>query len=128
MVTLQTWFDPATIAAWRPRDAPLTPNPRRAVMVDAAGHTFSISPAGRRALEGPSTPLDTPLIPGQSYRTRLVFDLPRDVRAPRLLLTDPDPVLALLIGHENAPIHRKAVFALPPIAGPRAAEPSGGSR
>ena len=114
VVTLQTWFDPSTISRERPRDATLTPNPRRVVMVDAAGHRYPIAPAGRRALEEPSTPLDTPLVPGESYRTRLVFDLPPDVRDPRLLLTDSDPVSALLIGHESAPVHRKAFFALPP--------------
>jgi len=128
IVTLETWFDPSTIAQWRPRDVPLTPNPRRVVMIDAAGHTFSRSSAGQRALEEPSMSLETPLVPGQSFRTRLVFDLPRDVRAPRVLLTDADPMVALLIGHENAPVHRKAFFALPPVAEAQPAEPSGGIR
>jgi len=128
VVTLETWFDPSTIAAWRPRDVPLTPNPRRVVMVDADRRTYSVSPAGQRALEEPSAALETPLVPGQSYRTRLVFDLPRDVRAPRVLLTDPDPVLGLLIGHENAPLHRKAFFALPRVADAKPAEPSGAIR
>jgi hypothetical protein len=86
------------------------------VVVDADGRSYPPSFAGELALDQPSTPVTTPLIPGQSYRTHLVFDLPLDVRGPRLLLTDPDPVLALLIGHENGPLHRKAFFALPPVA------------
>jgi hypothetical protein len=97
-------------------------------MVDADRRSFSVSAAGHRALNEPSTALETPLVPGQSYRTRLVFDLPRDVRAPRVLLSDPDPVLALLIGHENAPMHRKAFFALSRVADAKPAEPSGAGR
>ena len=37
-------------------------------------------------------------------------------------------LLALLIRYEDAPIHREGLFALPPVTGPRATEPSGGSR
>jgi hypothetical protein len=33
----------------------------------------------------------TPLRPGESYSTLLVFDLPRAVAAPRLLLTEAVP-------------------------------------
>jgi len=114
-VELRTWFDESTISRERPRDAPLTPNPRRVYVVDAGGHRFDRSFEGERALAAAgvsSMPLTTPLIPGQSYTTSLVFDLPGDVREPRLYVGDADPVSHLLVGHEESPLHRKIWFRL----------------
>lgn len=105
IVTLKTWFDEGTISPQRPKDAPLTPNPRRIYMSDAVGHRYPLR--GVR-----STPLSTPLVPGESYRTELIFDLPDNVREPKLFVGDADPVSSLLLLHEQGPLHRKIWFAI----------------
>jgi len=113
VVTLKTWFDESTISPMRPRDASLAPDPRQVYVADAAGRRFERSPSGERALEDagiPSTPLSRSLIPGQSYLTELVFDLPDDVSEPRLFVGDADPMNSFLIGHELSPFHRKIWF------------------
>ncbi len=115
VITLKTWFDESTISPMRPKEAPLHPNPRRVYIQDALGRRFTPSLAGQRALEesgGVSTPLSRPLIPGESYLTELVFDLPSGVREPRLFVGDADPVSSFLIGHEQSPLHRKTWFRI----------------
>ncbi len=112
-ISLKTWFDESTISTMRPKEAPLYPNPRRVYVMDAAGRRYLPSEAGQRALEDmgiASTPLSRPLIPGESYVTELVFDLPSGVREPRLYVGDADPVSSILIGHEESPLHRKIWF------------------
>jgi hypothetical protein len=114
-VALRTLFDEHTISPRRPKDAPLTPGPRRVYVEDATGRRFGRSPEGERALAAsgiPSVPLGKPLIPGDSYVTELVFDLPSHVREPRLYVGDPDPVSRLLVGHEESPLHHKIWFRL----------------
>jgi hypothetical protein len=117
VVRLQTWFDPATIAPFR-GDSPLAPSPRRVVVIDEAGREFTPSVPGQRTYEltpgATTTPLTTPLRPGESYSTDFVFDLPTDVRQPRLLVGDVDPISALIIGHEDSPLHKKIYFAISP--------------
>ena len=109
VVTLRTRFDEKTISPRRPKDAPLMPNPRRVVVLDADGNSYVpvIEP------NDPGTrPLSTALIPGESYVTRFVFDLPAKVREPRLFLdNDPWPN-HFLIGHEDSPFHKKKYFLL----------------
>jgi hypothetical protein len=56
---------------------------------------------------GFSTPLTTPLRPGESYTTDFVFDVPRDARGLRLSITEDDPETRLVIGHENSLFHKK---------------------
>lgn len=109
VVTLRTWFDESTISPRRPRDAPLTPDPREIYVEDATGRRFPPSDA-RSGI--PSTPVTQALIPGESYVTQLVFDLPAGVKEPRLFVGDADPVSALLIGHERSPLHRKIWFRI----------------
>ena len=121
VVTVRTWFDPRTIAPWR-GDAPLTPNPRVVYIVDEAGRRYEPSEPGRKALEesgGGSTPLTRPLRPGESYTTRLAFDLPEKVERPRLFLGDPPGIECLVIGHENRVFHRRIFFALEPAIASR---------
>jgi len=105
VVTLRTRFDPNTIAPWR-GNAPLQPNPRKVEVIDADGKRYL-----PRSVDG--TDLRTVIHPGESYTTRLVFDLPENVREPRLLVTSangfPEP---LLIGDENSPLHKKVSFRL----------------
>ncbi|MGO8796312.1 MAG: hypothetical protein ACLQLC_15940 [Candidatus Sulfotelmatobacter sp.] len=108
VVTIRTRFDESTISPSRPKDAPLTPSPRTVCLVDASGHQYL--PV---AVQG--TPLLTALTPGESYDTRVGFDLPPQVKAQnlRLLITTtpawPDLVV---IGDENSWLHGKTYFAL----------------
>jgi hypothetical protein len=114
VVTLKTRFDETTISPRR-GDSPLYPNPRSATVYDAEGHNYEVSEDGRRALAseaGVGMPLDTPLRPGESYATELVFDLPTDARSPLLLLNESSPETRLIIGHENSPLHKKTEFKL----------------
>jgi hypothetical protein len=114
IVTVRVRFDPETTSVHRPKDMALTPNPRFVRVVEACV-TYLPDAAGLRALEsveGPSIPLTRSLRPGESYTTRLVFDLPEKARDPRLLITESDWITRLLVGHENSPLHRKTSFRL----------------
>jgi hypothetical protein len=116
VVTLRTRFDENTSTPRR-GDAPLTPNPRRVEVADERGRRFPPSELGRRALASAGAdglPLETPLRPGQSYTTELVFDLPADARAPTLLVTESLLPTRLIIGHENSLFHRKTRLGLEP--------------
>jgi hypothetical protein len=113
-VTLKTRFDEETISPRR-GDAPLHPNPRRATVRDAGGRVYEVSEEGRDALAtegGVGMQLDTPLRPGESYTTELVFDVPADARDPVLLLNESSPETRFIIGHENSPLHRKTEYGL----------------
>ena len=115
IVTMRVRFDPETTSVHRPQDMSLTPNPRCVRVLDGSGRIYPPDPAGERALEiaeGPSNPLTRSLLPGESYTTRLVFDLPEKVEYPRLLVTESDWITRLVIGHENSPLHRKTSFRL----------------
>ena len=118
-VSLQTWFDPKTIAPFR-GNAPLTPNPREVFVVDASGRRYGQSPSGMAALQqergSPSTPLSRELRPGESYTTALVFDVPDSARGLRLFLGDPPGVESCRIDHENSGLHKKTCFALEPLS------------
>ena len=119
IVTVKTRFDEQTIAPWR-GDQSLTPNSRVATVLDSDGREYQPAPAGQSALElteGAGMPFTTPLRPGESYTTGLVFDLPTHVRAPRLLIREGERVTHFIIGHENSPLHKKTAFQLPAPAG-----------
>jgi hypothetical protein len=121
VVTLETWFDPSTIAPFR-GNGPLTPGPRVAYLVDSDGRRHDPSRAGQKAWEdahGRTTPLNRELRPGESYETTLVFDVPEGTEGTpglRLFLGDPPGIDSLVIGHENSPLHGKSYFALAPKA------------
>jgi hypothetical protein len=121
---VQTWFDPDTIASFRGNGL-LAPSPRKVVVVDDRGREFSVSQPGQRAFEltpgAITTPLSTPLRPGESYSTDFVFDLPADIRNPRLIVGDADPISPLIIGHEESPLHKKIYFTLTPASTPNSA-------
>jgi hypothetical protein len=115
IVTLKTWFDPNTISARRPLDAPLWPNPRETRLEDAAGRRYGSLPGATAALARagrPSTPLTEPLVPGESYQTLLVFDVPRGAKALRLYVGNTPREAAFLLGHESSPLAKKAWFAV----------------
>jgi hypothetical protein len=114
VVTLKTRFDETTISPRR-GDGELYPNPRRLTVYDADGHSYAPSEEGSRALAAESAggmPLDTPLRPGESYTTELVFDLPTTARDARLLVNESDLPTRFIIGHENSPLHKKTEFKL----------------
>lgn len=117
VVTVKTWFDERTISSWRSRDSPLWPDPREIAVLDEQGRRFAPSLEGQQALDvadGPTTPLTKELRPGESYTTRLVFDLPEDSRIPRLLIMTSGGPTRFLIGHENSFLHKRIFFRLEP--------------
>ncbi|MEO8432575.1 MAG: hypothetical protein ABI592_13770 [Acidobacteriota bacterium] len=112
VVVVRTWFDPATTSAWR-GDTALTPNPRVAWIVDAAGRRYlPLPPTAGAGPDSGVAAFDRPLRPGESSQTTLSFDLPGGVRGPRLYVGDRGMPGPLLIGHENSPGHGKIYFAL----------------
>ena len=114
VVTLKTRFDETTISARR-GDGELYPNPRGVAVYDADGHAYVPSEEGRHALASMGAggaPIETPLRPGESYTTELVFDLPANARAERLLVNESDLPTHFIIGHENSPLHKKTEFKL----------------
>jgi len=114
VVRIKTWFDERSISAHR-GNGPLTPNPRKVVLVDDTGRTFEPSAEGQTALArhgGIFTPLTQPLRPGESYLTDFMFDVPQDARGLRLLITEDDPETRFVIGHENSLLHKKIYFGV----------------
>jgi hypothetical protein len=115
VVTLRAWFDESTISPRRPKDVPLHPNPRVVYVQDSSGRRYEPSITGAAALASTgrvSTPITQPLRPGESYTTCFVFDLPEDVREPKLFFGTEPGVEFLLIGHEMSPWHRRVWFGL----------------
>ena len=101
-VTVKVRFDEETISSRRPRDATLTPNSRYVALLDDAGNRYPGSADG----------LKRKLIPGESYTTDIVFDVPADAKGLRLVLRNDDPESTFIIGHENSLFHAKTTFAL----------------
>ncbi len=102
-VTVKVRFDEETISSRRPRDATLTPNSRYVALVDDVGNRYPGSADG----------LKRKLIPGESYTTDIVFDVPAQALGLRLILRNNDPETAFIIGHENSLLHGKTMFRLP---------------
>lgn len=114
VVRVKTWFDERTISVHR-GNGPLTPNARKVILVDNKGQKFAPPPAGQAAFDGfrtGSTPLTQPLRPGESYTTDFLFDVPKDSRGLRLLVTEDTPETRLVVGHENSLLHKKIYFGL----------------
>lgn len=114
VVTIQTRFDKNTVGPNR-GNAPLHPNPRVISLIDESGNRYFPLSEGQRVLDASGatgSPITTPLRPGESYTTTLVFDLPADAQTPTLMIQEADLVTHLLIGHENSPLHKKTKFQL----------------
>lgn len=115
VVTVKTRFDETTISRTRGNGL-LAPNSRVVTILDEQGNGYSPSVEGQRALaatpEGSGTPLDTPLRPGESYTTDLVFDLPGNIKNPELLMREGAFDTHFIIGHENSFWHGKTTFRL----------------
>ena len=113
IVTIKTRFDENTISPTR-GNGTLTPN-RRLAVIDSQGRKYWPSESGARALahtEDPGTPFTEAVRPGETYTTKLVFDLPTDVANPTLLLNEGGWLTRFIIGHENSPLHKKTRFQL----------------
>ena len=112
VLRVKTWFDERTISAHR-GNGPLAPNRRGVLLVDDTGQSYEPSPEGQFALAragNRSTAMTQPLRPGESYTTDLAFDVSKDARGLRLLLTEDDPETRFVIGHENSLLHKKIYF------------------
>lgn len=103
-VTVQVRFDKETISNRRALDMALSPNSRYIALVDAEGRRYRGSTDGLRRR----------LVPGESYATDIVFEVPATARELRLVLRSADPETPFVIGHENSLLHGKTTFALPP--------------
>ncbi|HEY0406037.1 MAG TPA: hypothetical protein VGC89_09940 [Pyrinomonadaceae bacterium] len=114
IITVRTRFDENTISSGR-GDAPLTPNPRVLTVFDGDRQKYNLSTEGQRALElsgGGGTPIMTPLRPGETYTTALVFDLPATVSNPSLLINEEWLPTRFIVGHENSFWHGQTRFRL----------------
>jgi hypothetical protein len=105
VVTVKVRFDESTISPHRGM-GPLTPNSRYVAIADRRGRRY----------EAPVDALKRPLIPGESYTTDFVFELPPDAQDPRLILASDDAETRWVIGHENSFFHGKTLFRLEPTA------------
>ena len=88
VITVKTRFDETTISPTR-GSAVLYPNSRVAVVVDANGKQYLPAAEAEHLLQGlnqAGMPFSTPLRPGESYQTIVVFDLPADIQSPTLLI------------------------------------------
>jgi hypothetical protein len=88
IVKVRARFDESTTAPWRPRDVHVSPVPLNFTIVDGHGRALQRSLAGQSAWDashGSGRSLLDPLLPGESYETTLVFDVPPDAGSPRLL-------------------------------------------
>jgi hypothetical protein len=125
VVTIRTRFDEKTISPHR-GDSLLQPPGRRVTLVDADGRQYEASPEGQRALVAGhqnGEALTTPLRPGESYFTRLAFNLPPDVRKPQILLESPAQprwMGWIALGDEESFLHKKVYLQLPAAASGKA--------
>ena len=111
VVRLKSWFDENSISKHR-GNGPLTPVPRLVSLEDSTGRRYFPTQTKTSALQDASTPLVQPLRPGESYLTSFVFDVARDAKDLKLLITDDDPVSLITIDHENSPFHGKIYLKL----------------
>ncbi len=111
IVIVKTRFDENTISARRGNGL-LYPNPRTIAVVDETGQQYQQLPNLTAQPPGTSTPITTPLRPGEAYTTTLVFDLPSGINRPVLLINESDWITHLIIGHENSLLHKKTSFQI----------------
>lgn len=106
VITVRVAFDSSTIGSRRGM-SPLMPGPREAWVVDRAGATYPLADPG--AVDS----LQRSIVPGESFTTDLVFDLPVGIEEPRLLIAErtilPD---RLMIGAEYSFFHGKVYFRI----------------
>jgi hypothetical protein len=110
-----TWWIVTVRVSSNARRARLALLRPRLTVVDDLGTEYPRAPAAERAL-GDTTSLERRLGPGESLLRRVVFDLPRDVRRPRLQFTEGywiDRLIELfLIGDEDSLLHGRTTLSL----------------
>lgn len=114
VIKVKTRFDEKTIGPNRGDDL-LYPNSRKLVIVDAQGKEYFPAVAAERLLSDlneAGVPFTTPLRPGESYQTTVVFDLPADIQSPTLLIREGERETRFVIGHENSLLHKKTRFQI----------------
>ena len=114
VITIKTRFDESTIGPQRGNGL-LYPNSRVITVSDQIGNQYPASVEAQDVLEkarAAGTSMTTPLRPGESYSTTLVFDLPADSRNPTLLIREGEFITHLVIGHENSFLHKKTRFQI----------------
>ena len=85
------------------------------VVVDAQGKEYFPAAAAERLLRNlneAGMPFTTPLRPGETYQTTVVFDLPADIQSPTLLIHEGESETRFVIGHENSLLHKKTRFQI----------------
>jgi len=87
-----------------------------ASLVDAAGHTYEVSPAGQHAYEAENSvnpPLTARVAPGEDVSSVQVFDVP--LKAPDIALhvSHSGPGL-FIIGDDESPLHKPTIIRLHP--------------
>jgi hypothetical protein len=113
-VTLKTRFDENTISPNRGNGL-LYPNSRVVTLVDDQGRKYLPAAGAQRVLEASKlsgSPLNTPLRPGESYTTTLIFDLPAAAHNLTLTINEGEWLTHFVIGHENSPLHKQTKFRL----------------
>lgn len=119
IVSVRTRFDETTISRQRGY-FPLVPNARELSLLDGAGQRYPVSESGQQALAAmgeAGMPMTETLRPGESYVSRLVFDVPTGDANPRLFIASrqrPRWVSTVIIGDEESVWHKKVLLALGP--------------
>jgi hypothetical protein len=114
VVTIKTHFDETTTGSGRGSGL-LYPNSRVLTLVDEKGNKYVAVSRDERAFlfaRATSTPMTTPLRPGESYTTDVVFDLPAESKIFTLLINEGEWLTRFIVGHENSPFHYKTRFQL----------------
>jgi hypothetical protein len=114
VIIVRTRFDETTISSRRGNGS-LSPNSRLVAIVDRTGSRFEPAQAAQALVEQSApegTPMNSPLRPGESYISTLIFDLPPTVQAPVLLINEGDWITRFVIGNENSLAHKKTVFQI----------------
>jgi hypothetical protein len=114
VIKIKTRFDEKTIGPNR-GDGLLYPNSRVLIVVDAQGKEYFPAVAAEhllRNLNEAGMPFTTPLRPGETYQTTVVFDLPADIQSPTLLIHEGESETRFVIGHENSLLHKKTRFQI----------------
>ncbi len=114
VITIKTRFDENTISPRRGNGL-LYPNSRVLSVIDANGKQYFPYADAERLLHGSNqtgVPFTSPLRPSESYQSTVVFDLPADIQSPTLLIREGELATHFVIGHENSPLHKKALFQI----------------
>jgi len=114
VIKVKTRFDEKTISPTR-GDSLLYPNSRALVVVDAQGKEYLPSAEAEgllRNMNEAGKPFTTPLRPGETYQTTVVFDLPANIQSPTLLVHEGESETRFVIGHENSLLHQKTRFQI----------------